>query len=124
MSAPLGTNKNKLKPEEVLTTQSPIQTRTVIANDHQSSAMSLDTSATLSYTNESTTKQILHLSSSSINQSINPAVIQATVNSTLSAHTAGKWVVGNGTDKACIVVQMSVEFNISYINDNKMVCII
>ncbi|XP_043593019.1 lysosome-associated membrane glycoprotein 1 [Bombus pyrosoma] len=113
VSSPLGTNKNKLKPEEVLTTQSPIQSRTVISNDHQSSAVSVDTSATLSYTNETTTKQILHAA-------INPAVIQATVNSTLSSHTAGKWVVGNGTDKACIVVQMSVEFNISYINDNKM----
>lgn len=101
--------KNKIKPQEV--TKNSFQTSTVIPN--HSTVMPLDMTAIPISTNE-TSKKISYIT--------NPIVIHTPVNSTLSSHTTGKWTVVNGTDQICIVIQMSVMFNISYVNINNKVC--
>lgn len=103
------TDKNKIKPQEVI--KNSFQTSTIISN--HSTIMPLDMTAIPISTNE-TSKKISYIT--------NPIVIHAPVNSTLSSYTTGKWTVVNGTDQICIVVQMSVMFNISYINVNNEVC--
>lgn len=109
------TDKNNLKSGEVLIKQSSIQSSTVIPN-HSTVTLSSATDV-LIHANETSTEKILHTTMKS-------AVMYTPVKSTSTSHSAGKWVVVNGTDKICIVVQMSVIFNISYINDNNTVCII
>ncbi|CAD1475961.1 unnamed protein product, partial [Heterotrigona itama] len=102
------TDKNNLKSGEVLLKQSSVQSSTVIPN--HSTITSSSTANVLIHTNETSTEKILHTTTKS--------AVYTRVKSTSTSHSAGKWVVANGTDKICIVVQMSVMFNISYINDN------
>ena len=107
------TDKNNLKSAEVLIKQSSIQSSTIIPNH---SAVTLSSANVLIRTNE-TSEKILHTTMKS-------AVMYSPVKSTSTSHSAGKWVVVDKTNEICIVVQMSVMFNISYINDNNTVCII
>ncbi|KAK9305158.1 hypothetical protein QLX08_003815 [Tetragonisca angustula] len=101
------TDKNNLKSAEVLIKQSSIQSSTIIPNH---SAVTLSSANVLIRTNE-TSEKILHTTMKS-------AVMYSPVKSTSTSHSAGKWVVVDKTNEICIVVQMSVMFNISYINDN------
>ncbi|KAF3427562.1 hypothetical protein E2986_07734 [Frieseomelitta varia] len=101
------TDKNNLKSAEVLIKQSSVQSSTVIPNH---STVTLSSANVLIRTNE-TSEKILHTTMKS-------AVMYSPVKSTSTSHSAGKWVVVSETDEICIIVQMSVMFNISYINDN------
>ncbi|XP_061929751.1 lysosome-associated membrane glycoprotein 1 [Apis cerana] len=101
------TDENKIKSQEV--TKNSFQTSTIISN--HSTVMPLDMTAIPISTNETSKK---------ISDITNPIVIHAPINSTLSSYlsSTGKWTVVNGTDQICIVVQMSVMFNISYVDVN------
>lgn len=105
------TDENKIKSQEV--TKNSFQTSTIISN--HSTVMPLDMTAIPISTNETSKK---------ISDITNPIVIHAPINSTLSSYlsSTGKWTVVNGTDQICIVVQMSVMFNISYVDINNKVC--
>lgn len=102
------TDKNNLK-SEVLIKQNSVQSSTVIPNRSNITSSSANV---LIHTNE-TSEKILHTTMKS-------AVMYTPVKSVSTSHSAGKWVVVNGTNKICIVVQMSVMFNISYIDNNNM----
>ncbi|KAK1126127.1 hypothetical protein K0M31_004768 [Melipona bicolor] len=101
------TDKNNLKSGEVLIKQNSVQSSTVIPNHSNITSSSANV---LIHTNE-TSEKILHTTMKS-------SVMYTPVKSISTSHSAGKWVVVNGTNKICIVVQMSVMFNISYINQN------
>lgn len=101
----ISNTENKIKQQEVI--KNSLQTSTIIPN--HSIVMPLDMTAISISTNETSKK---------ISDITNPIVIHAPINSTLSSYTTGKWTVVNGTDQICIVIQMSVMFNISYVNIN------
>ncbi|KOC58887.1 Lysosome-associated membrane glycoprotein 1 [Habropoda laboriosa] len=61
---------------------------------------------------ETSTEQIPHVTNE-------PAVMQAPVNTAVVASSPGKWII-NGTNKICIIAQMSAFFNVSYVNATKM----
>lgn len=111
VSTSLDTNENKTKPDETKTTPI-INVSSSMATEPHSEVTTADFSTIPTTTTERLTEQTL-------TTTVNPPVIVHTANvAALSAAKPGKWIV-NGTDnKICIVVQMSVEFNISYVNNN------
>ncbi|OAD60453.1 Lysosome-associated membrane glycoprotein 1 [Eufriesea mexicana] len=101
------TYRNKLKPQEILSNDSSIQSSTVVPNN--STDVPSDTTAALINTNETTTEQVLH-------PTTNPTVIRAPTNTVSRA--SGKWIVVNESDQICIIVQMYAVFTINYTLDN------
>ncbi|XP_003704440.3 lysosome-associated membrane glycoprotein 1 [Megachile rotundata] len=110
------TKADKTKPDK---TKSDETKSTTVINVSSSMATESHTEVTTPdfTTVPSTTTD--RLTEQTLTTTVNPPTMVNVANvAALSAAKPGKWIV-NGTDnKICIVVQMSVEFNISYVNNN------
>lgn len=108
------TNENETKSDETkMTTITTIPSS--IVTESRSEVTEADVSTVPTITTEKFSEQTS--STTAI-----PTVMDNAENvAALSAANPGKWIV-NGTDnKTCIVVQMSVAFNISYMNNKNMI---
>lgn len=112
--ASLDTNETKTKSEETL--KSSTVPSSAATASHSGIAI-VDIATVPSSTPEQVTEQTTTVAADP------PVTYTETNKATASAISPGKWIV-NGTNKVCLVVQMSVAFNISYMDDNHTVCII
>ncbi|XP_029036044.2 lysosome-associated membrane glycoprotein 1 [Osmia bicornis bicornis] len=115
--ASLDTNENKTKLEETLNSSTVPSSKATASH----SEITVTDSATVPSSTavpSSTTERVIEATTTAASNS--PVTFTETNKATASAISPGKWIV-NGTNKVCLVVQMSVAFNISYMDNNHTV---
>lgn len=115
MKVPLGAGDNITSSEVAATNHSSIQS--AVVTPMHSTVMTPKTTTVSVDTSEPSTEKIPHVA-------IDSAVTHAPSDATrMASLTPGKWII-NGTDKICVIVQMAVVFNVSYVNTNNTVRIL